>query len=70
VYYDKRRVRTFTGKLKRYAFKVLGGCVFCYGFWLSLIQALFYFQDIIPALITAFGSLSFMYFFVFKAHKK
>ena len=50
---------------KLYLYKIMGGCVFCYGFWLSLAFGLFRY-NIIEAFFVAFISVSFLYFFVFK----
>jgi len=44
-------------------YKVLGGCLFCYGFWVTLILGYIYYSNIIGAFITA--CLAELFFYIF-----
>lgn len=61
VYFNRRR----GNHLKRVAFKLLGGCVFCYGFWLVFITSLFLMLPQL-AVVSGMAAVCFMYYFVFK----
>ena len=52
-------------KWKLALYKVLGGCVFCFGFWVSLFISLFRGFPFAESVLISANSVAFLYFFVF-----